>query len=135
MRAVRVGVANILREQEFQVAFVNCSDVIQEFTAATPSSTLGNSILPRTFERGADRTHSQGSNCCGDFPSIHGITIKNDDLGADPNGNASRNCWTIHELLGCFVTLKCRMRRRSWLSTLNVIVGTVKKSVAAIASR
>src|SRR6267143_2884279 len=34
------------------------------------------------------------------------------NLGADPNGNASRNCWTIHELVGCFVTLKCRMRRR-----------------------
>src|SRR6202022_3681964 len=62
------------------------------------------------------------------------------NLGADPNGNASRNCWTIHELVGCFVTLKCRMRRRSWLmtkkqsSTPNVIVGTVKKSIAAIAS-
>ena len=27
------------------------------------------------------------------------------NLGADPNGNASRNCWTIHELVGCFVTL------------------------------
>jgi hypothetical protein len=24
------------------------------------------------------------------------------NLGADPNGNASRNCWTIHELVGCF---------------------------------
>src|ERR1700738_904450 len=35
------------------------------------------------------------------------------NLGADPNGNASRNCWTIHRLVGCFVTLKCRIRRRS----------------------
>jgi hypothetical protein len=30
MRAVLVVVANILREQAFQVAFVNCNDVIQE---------------------------------------------------------------------------------------------------------
>src|SRR5467141_2098158 len=35
------------------------------------------------------------------------------NLGADPNGNASRNCWTIHKLVGCLVTLKCRIRRRS----------------------
>src|SRR5712692_142925 len=79
MRAVLVVVANILKEPAFQVAFVNCDDVIQEFTAATPYPTLGNSILPRSFERGAGRTHSQGSNCCGDFPSIHGITIKDDE--------------------------------------------------------
>jgi hypothetical protein len=32
--------------------------------------------------------------------------------GASLDGNASRNFWTIHILVGCFVTLKCRMRRR-----------------------
>jgi hypothetical protein len=36
MRAVLVVEANILREQAFQVAFVNCNDVIQEITPATP---------------------------------------------------------------------------------------------------
>jgi len=30
MRAVLVVVVNILREETFQVAFVNCNDVIQE---------------------------------------------------------------------------------------------------------
>jgi hypothetical protein len=79
MRAVLVVVANILREQAFQVAFVNCDDVIQEFTAATPYPTLCDSILPTTFERGTDRTHRQGSNRCGDFQSILGITIKDDE--------------------------------------------------------
>jgi hypothetical protein len=76
MRAVLVVVANILREQAFQVAFVNCDDVIQEIAAATPYPTLRNSILPRTLERGADRIHAQGSNRCRDFQSILGITIK-----------------------------------------------------------
>jgi hypothetical protein len=28
---------------------------------------------------------------------------------------ASRSCWTTHRLVGCGVTFKCRMRRRSWL--------------------
>jgi hypothetical protein len=79
MRAVLVVVANILREQAFQVAFVNCNDVIQEITPATPYPTLCDTILPRTLERSPDRTHAQGSNRCGDFQSILGITIKDDE--------------------------------------------------------
>jgi len=39
------------------------------------------------------------------------------NLGAVANGNASRNCWMIQLLVGCFVMLKCRIRRRSWLMT------------------
>jgi hypothetical protein len=64
MRAVLVVVANILSEPAFQVAFVNCDDVIQKVTTATSYPTLCNSILPRTFERSADRIHPQGSNRC-----------------------------------------------------------------------
>jgi len=36
------------------------------------------------------------------------------NLGAESKGKASRNCWMIHRLVGC-LTLKCKMRRRSWL--------------------
>src|SRR5229473_7630647 len=79
MCAVLVVVANILREPAFQVAFVNCDDVIQEIMPATPYPTLCNSILPRTFERSADRIHPQGSNRRRDFQSILGITIKYGD--------------------------------------------------------
>ena len=64
-----VVVANILREPAFQVAFVNCDDVIQEIAPATPYPTLCDSILPRTFERSAERIHPQGSNRCGDLQS------------------------------------------------------------------
>src|SRR5437879_225367 len=71
MRAILVVVANILGEQACQVAFVNCNDVIQEITTATP--------LPRTFERSADRAHAQGSNRCRDFQSVLGITIKDEE--------------------------------------------------------
>jgi hypothetical protein len=60
------------------VSFVNWNDVIQEITPATPYPTFRDSILPRTLERGADRTHAQGSNCCGDFQSILGIAMKDD---------------------------------------------------------
>src|ERR1700756_680524 len=90
MRAVLVVVANILREQTFQVAFVDCHDVIQEITAATPYPALCHSILPRTFERSADRIHAQGSNRCGDFQSILGITIKDDE----PRSGSKWKCFS-----------------------------------------
>jgi hypothetical protein len=35
--------------------------------------------------------------------------------------NASRNCWTIHKLVGCFVTLRSKMRRRSWAMTKEAV--------------
>src|SRR5713101_366753 len=79
MCAVLVVVANILREPAFQVAFVNRDDVIQEITPATPYPTLCDSILPRTFQRSAERIHPQGANRCGDLQSILGITIKDDE--------------------------------------------------------
>jgi len=84
MCAVLVVVANILKEPAFQVAFVNCDDVIQEITPATPYPTLCDSILPRTFERSAERIHPQGSNRCGDLQSILGITIKDDEPRSGP---------------------------------------------------
>src|SRR6266705_2037792 len=90
MCAVLVVVANILREPAFQVAFVNCDDVIQAITPATPYPTLCDSILPRTFERRADRIHPQGSNRYGDFQSILGITIKDDE----PRGGSKWKCFS-----------------------------------------
>ena len=90
MRAVLVVVANILREPAFQVAFVNCDDVIQEITPATPYPTLCDSILPRTLERGADRTHAERLNRCRDFQSILGITIKDDE----PRSGSKWKCFS-----------------------------------------
>jgi hypothetical protein len=66
-------------------------------------------------------------------------TLRN--LRAGAYGQASRICCTIQSALGFLVTLKPRICRRSWpmtkkeYRTPNVSVGTVKKSIAAIASR
>src|SRR6266478_9931196 len=90
MCAVLVVVANILREPAFQVAFVNCNDVIQEITPATPYPTLCDSILPRPFERSAERIHAQGSNRCGDLQPILGITIKDDE----PRSGSKWKCFS-----------------------------------------
>jgi hypothetical protein len=73
------------------VAYVNCNDVIQEITPATPYPTLCDSILPRTLERGADRIHPQGSNGCRDFQSILGITIEDDET----RGGSKWKCFSL----------------------------------------
>jgi hypothetical protein len=59
MSTVLVVIANILREQPLQMAFINCDDVVQQVTTTTANPTFRNSILPRTFERSSDRTHFQ----------------------------------------------------------------------------
>jgi hypothetical protein len=90
MCAVLVVVANIPREPAFQVVFVNRDEVIQEITPATPYPTLCDSILPRTFERSADRMHPQGSNRCGNFQSVLSITIKDDE----PRSESKWKCFS-----------------------------------------
>ena len=121
MRAVLVVVANIVREQAFQVAFVNCDDVIQEITAATPYPTLCDSIPPRTFQRSADRTHAEGSNRCRDFQSILGITIKDEE----PRSGSKWKCFS--QLLDA--PRACRMLCDIELQDATTIVTDDKKTI------
>jgi hypothetical protein len=57
------------------------------------------------------------------------------------HGKASRIFCAVHSAVGCAVTAKCRMRRRSCASTRstyrtwNRIVGTTKKSTDTIVFR
>ena len=51
MRAVFVVVADVFREQTFQMAFVHRDDVIQQISSAALDPTLRDSILPGTLER------------------------------------------------------------------------------------
>src|SRR5260370_6949338 len=121
VRAILVVVANILSEQAFQVAFVNCDDVMQEITTATPYPTLCDSILPRTFERSADRTHAQGSNRCRDFQSILGITIKDEE----PRSGSKWKCFS--QLLDD--PRACRMLGDIELQDATAIVPHYKKAI------
>ena len=84
MRAVLVIVTNVLREQSLQMAFVQCDDVIQQVTTTTADPALGHAILPRAFERSANRVYPQGSNGYGDFQAILCITIKDNEPRSRP---------------------------------------------------
>ena len=75
------------------------------------------------------------------FSAELAVAVEYQILGCTIFGKASRSCCTIQAPVGCSVTLKCRMLRRPWLITKKhysirkVAVGTVKKSMAAMASR
>src|SRR5690348_9620693 len=111
MRAVLVVVADVFREQTFQMAFIHRNDVIQQISSAAFNPALRYTILPRAFEGRSYRAHLQGSNGDRNLQPVLGIA------GANSNGNDSRSCCTTHRLVGCLVTLKCRIRRRPWLMT------------------
>jgi hypothetical protein len=56
MRAVFVVVADVFREQPFQMAFMEPDDMIQQFAAAASYPALGDPILPGAFEGSPNRT-------------------------------------------------------------------------------
>jgi|SRR6202795_775962 len=92
MRAVLVVVADILIEKSLQVAFIECDDLIQQIAAATAYPSLRNSILPGL--RNEVRTHLIFIDriAAGTSAPYLASRSKMTNLGADPNGNASRNC-------------------------------------------
>jgi hypothetical protein len=79
-------VADVFRKQQFQMAFIDGNDVIQQFTAATANPALRDAILPRTLEGGSDRTHLQSSNGCPDLQPILRITVEDQKSGSQLKG-------------------------------------------------
>jgi hypothetical protein len=84
MRAVFVVVANVFREQTFEMASVHRDDVIQQITPAALNPTLRNSILPRTPQRSADALDFHRSDRSGDLRPILGVTIEDDEPWSRP---------------------------------------------------
>ena len=115
MRAVFVVIADVFREQPFQMAFIERDDVVQQVPAAASHPELGDAILPGAFEGSLNGQMLRERTATGTSNPYLASRSKIRNLEAESKGNASRNCWTIHELVGCLVTLKCRMRRRWWL--------------------
>lgn len=75
MSAVLVVVQNVVSEQPPQVLLVESKDLIEQVSAAALHPTLGDSILPRTPERGSDGTDIQRANGSQDLQAIFSIAI------------------------------------------------------------
>jgi hypothetical protein len=113
MRAVLVIVTNILRRHSLQMAFVHGDDVIQQVTTTTADPTFYHANSAEDFRTKFEQGLTPARTTRGISRPYLASRSKITNRGADPEGNASRNCWTVQKLVGFFVTLKCRMRRRS----------------------
>lgn len=86
MRAILVVVADVLREQPFQMAFIERDDVIQQVAAAASHPAFRGAILPGAFEGSANRMDAQGANSGRDFQPVLGIAIEEQKPGSGIKG-------------------------------------------------
>src|SRR5262249_11050505 len=129
-----VVVGEIRVQHVAQVGVVEHHHVIEALAAQGPDETLHVGILPGAcgaivtswIPRAFTRHETTAPNTASRSRSRY--------RGAVSHGNASASCWAVHWAVGASVTLTWTTRRRSCArttktnNTLNITVGTVKKS-------
>ena len=135
-------ICSIFSQQPSQVPLIERDHMIQQVAPHTAHPTLGHPILPRTAESGADRLAAHSLPRRSDIDTQLGIAVEEQEaLRLLASSQVWRSCSPTQTASGLGVTLQCRIRRRSWAITKKpyrtpkVRVGTVTKSVAAMASR
>ena len=141
MGSVVVIIADIMVRQSPQVVFIQSDYVIQQFPAAALDPALRNSVLPRTLDRSANTLDSHRSNCGGNLRAIFGVPVKDKKPGSELIGKGfpqlldnpqARRMWGDVKVQDATAIVA---DERKQYSTPKVIVGTVKRSIAAMASR
>jgi len=72
-------IANIVRQQALEVAFIEGNNVIEQVPPATLDPALSNSVLPGTLERRANRPDGHGAYRDRDLQTIFGVPIKDEE--------------------------------------------------------
>jgi hypothetical protein len=76
MRSVFVVVANVFREQAFQMALIHRDGVIQQIAPAALNPSLCDSVLPGTLERSPNTPNSHRPNRSWNFRPILGVAVE-----------------------------------------------------------
>jgi hypothetical protein len=84
MRSVIVVITNILRQQPLQVGFVECDDVVEQFTPSTFDPPLGDSVLPGTFKRGSHGGQIHRAYGDRDFRTIFPVAVEDQESRCRP---------------------------------------------------
>src|ERR1035437_5747983 len=74
--SVVVIIGNVLGEESLQMALIQGDYVVEQVAAATSDPTLGDTILPRTPNRGTDRCHLQRADRRWHFQAILRIVVE-----------------------------------------------------------
>src|SRR5215469_11575744 len=112
MRAVLVVIANLVEKKSPQMAFVHRNNVIQQLSPTAFDPALRHPVLPWTLERGLHRLNPEGSHGSGKLPSVLPVPVEDQKPRSRAKRKGLPNCCTTHRLVGCLVTLQCRMRLR-----------------------
>src|SRR5215469_3033382 len=75
VRAVFVMVGDVLGKQPLQVPLVESNHVVEQLAATAPHPTLGDAILPGTFERGPHGVNVHGSHGCPNLRPVFCIPV------------------------------------------------------------
>jgi hypothetical protein len=78
MSSVFMIVVHVVREESFQMAFVQRDSVVEEFTSATPDPALGHSVLPWTLDGGLHSSHLHRSHCQRNFQTVLLVVVKDE---------------------------------------------------------
>ena len=82
VRAVLVMVGDVFGKEPLQVPLVESNHMVEQLAAAAPHPTLGDTILPGTFERGPQGVYFQGSKGLNRFAHYsHGCSSPPDHPG------------------------------------------------------
>jgi hypothetical protein len=131
---ILMRVAHILSHEPLPMSLVQDNHVLQQIPSATPDPAFRDTVLPRTVGW-------LPMSLTAETTSAPNFESRSNQRNLCAGAYGSRICCTTQRALGFRVTLKCRILRRSWpmmkkqYRTPNLSVGTVKKSIAAIASR
>ncbi len=141
MRAVLMIIAGVFGMQPLQMASVHRDEMVQQVAAATFDPSFRDAVLPRAFERGSHSPDLQRPDRCGNLDPILTIPVQDQNrrsgfkwkrfpqLLDDPRTGRVFGNVEVQDA----PTIMLMMKKQ--YSTPKVIVGTVKKSIAAIASR
>jgi hypothetical protein len=110
MRAILMVVVQVLFHQSLQMTLVQGDHMIEQISSAVVNPAFGH-VLRKLVRLGA-------------MPMLFTVSMtsalklvarsKIRYFDAVPKGNALRSCWVTQALVGCLVTLQCRIRLLSW---------------------
>ena len=80
MSTIFVVVPDKRAEQPFQMRFIDCNHMIQQFPTATADPSLGDTILPRTTHGSPHGMDAHGTNGRRNFGAVLGVVIQDQKL-------------------------------------------------------
>jgi hypothetical protein len=113
MGSIFVIVGNVVREESPQMSLVQCNHVVEQLPPTASNPAVSHPILPGTSNRRLHRCDLHRMDCGGHLKTILCVVVQHDEPVSRLIRKASRSCCTIQLIVGCRVTLKCKMRFRS----------------------